>query len=527
MVDTTKKNGSGFAGPSGVMRRRISASPVITLAAALALAGCSSVPDALNPVEWYEGTTDTVGGWFSDDEPQAAGTQANAPTGSDDSNQPFPNLASVPERPTPSTTEEERAAIQQGLVADRDSARYTDSTDASAPAAPPRPRASAPQSAALPASPPPRASVAPPSDTAAVTRSTPPPTVSTPAPAPAPAPTVRSPEPAPAPQQAAAPASSGGETSGLWPRRPVPERESITPMTTGRVSDEDSKVLENPNAPTRALASEPRMPATTEGAAAQANRTPDPTPSQTGRSLDSAGNQATARPTTAPSATTNEGPEITRTLISTRTVQRTADGEVASDTVTRADGTTGPGPSAAAPNAPSPSVAPPPAARSSAPTQQAAAPTPSAPLPATDSAADQSPSVIVDGPALDQYQMGFTGPAYLVGTVNFAHGSSALSADDLDMIRSIASAAQETDAYIRVIGHASARTAEMELANHELVNFQESLARAERVGDALVRAGVPRERVLVEAMSASQPLFYESMPSGEAGNRRAEILFQY
>jgi hypothetical protein len=32
---------------------------------------------------------------------------------------------------------------------------------------------------------------------------------------------------------------------------------------------------------------------------------------------------------------------------------------------------------------------------------------------------------------------------------------------------------------------------------------------------------------VIEAMSASQPLFFESMPSGEAGNRRAEVLFQY
>ena len=30
------------------------------------------MPDALNPVEWYETTTDAVGGWFSDEEEQAA-----------------------------------------------------------------------------------------------------------------------------------------------------------------------------------------------------------------------------------------------------------------------------------------------------------------------------------------------------------------------------------------------------------------------------------------------------------------------
>ena len=539
MVETTMKNGSGFVGPRGTARRRISASPVLTLAAVLMLTGCSSVPDALNPVEWYEGTTDTVGGWFSDEEQQA--TDAS---GASTADKPFPNLASVPERPTPSTTAEERAAIQQGLVADRDSARYTDSADASAPAAAPKPRSSSTQSnsaqsssaqtASLPASPPPRASVspepAPAPDQAAVMRSAPPP-----APAATPSVETSAPEPAPAPQAAPA-ASEGG--SGLWPRRPAPERESITPVTTGKVTDAHSTVKENPNAPTRALASEPRMPASQAGrAAAQA-------PAPSGRSLDSAGNQPTTRPTPPPSATSDAGPEITRTLISTRTVKRTADGEVHSETVTHADGTTTPAPvsstpaaSAAAPNAPSPTVASPtqsqpaparqvpaqPAPAERAPAQQAAAPA----MPAQDNAADQSPSVIVDGATLDQYQMGFTGPAYLVGTVNFAHGSSALSADDLDMIRSIAAAAQETDAYIRVIGHASARTAEMELASHELANFQESMARAERVGQALIQAGVPRERVLVEAMSASQPLFYESMPSGEAGNRRAEILFQY
>ena len=530
MVLTTKKSGSGFVGPSGAARLRIPASPVITLAAVLMLSGCSSVPDALNPVEWYEGTTDTVGGWFSDDEPQADGSSATASSTAD---KPFPNLASVPERPTPSTTEEERAAIQQGLVADRDSARYTDSADASAPAAPPKPRTdSGQQTAALPAAPPPRATVSASgtsaaSAPAAVAKNSPPP----------PAPTVATPPPAPTGSEPAAaasptspPAQSSGETSGLWPHRPAPTRDSITPATTGRVTDAHSVVKENPNAPTRALVSEPRMPATTSGAAAAAARGSAPAPSATGRSLDSAGNQATSRATPAPSASGDEGPEITRQLISTRTVRRTADGAVHSETVTRPDGTTvtASGTAAAAPNAPSPSVETP--STTPMPQQQASAPAmpPAAPpMPASDSATDQSPSVIVDGATLDQYQIGFTGPAYLVGTVNFGHGSAALSADDLDMIRSIASAAQETDAYIRVIGHASARTAEMALANHELVNFQESLARAERVGEALVRAGVPRERVLVEAMSASQPLFYESMPSGEAGNRRAEILFQY
>ncbi len=38
--------------------------------------------------------------------------------------------------------------------------------------------------------------------------------------------------------------------------------------------------------------------------------------------------------------------------------------------------------------------------------------------------------------------------------------------------------------------------------------------------------GVAREKVSVEAAADDQPRFSESMPTGEAGNRRAEIFFR-
>jgi len=44
------------------------------------------------------------------------------------------------------------------------------------------------------------------------------------------------------------------------------------------------------------------------------------------------------------------------------------------------------------------------------------------------------------------------------------------------------------------------------------------------VAQALIKAGVPADRVQIEAVGDSQPIFYESMPKGEAGNRRAEIF---
>jgi outer membrane protein OmpA-like peptidoglycan-associated protein len=38
-----------------------------------------------------------------------------------------------------------------------------------------------------------------------------------------------------------------------------------------------------------------------------------------------------------------------------------------------------------------------------------------------------------------------------------------------------------------------------------------------------VQAGLGREDIGTQGVSDSQPLYYEVMPSGEAGNRRAEI----
>jgi outer membrane protein OmpA-like peptidoglycan-associated protein len=77
---------------------------------------------------------------------------------------------------------------------------------------------------------------------------------------------------------------------------------------------------------------------------------------------------------------------------------------------------------------------------------------------------------------------------------------------------------------VKVIGHSSSRTGDMSVERHLEVIFQKSQARANAVAQALIRAGVPADRVQIEAVGDSQPIFYESMPKGEAGNRRAEIF---
>lgn len=79
---------------------------------------------------------------------------------------------------------------------------------------------------------------------------------------------------------------------------------------------------------------------------------------------------------------------------------------------------------------------------------------------------------------------------------------------------------------VRVVGHSSSRTPNMPLERHLEAVFTKSQERANAVARELIRDGVPASKVLVEAVGDSQPVFYELMPKGEDGNRRAEIFLQ-
>ena len=79
---------------------------------------------------------------------------------------------------------------------------------------------------------------------------------------------------------------------------------------------------------------------------------------------------------------------------------------------------------------------------------------------------------------------------------------------------------------IKVIGHASSRTVNMPVEKHLELIFNKSQQRANAVAQELIHEGVPADKVLVEAVGDSQPIYYESMPKGEEGNRRADIFVQ-
>ena len=113
-------------------------------------------------------------------------------------------------------------------------------------------------------------------------------------------------------------------------------------------------------------------------------------------------------------------------------------------------------------------------------------------------------------------------------TVYFSGDGTTLPASARNQVRDAVAAfrANGGNGTIKVVGHASSRTPNMSVERHLEVIFQKSQARANAVAQALIRAGIPADKVIVEAVGDSQPIYYESMPKGEAGNRRAEIFVQ-
>ncbi len=106
------------------------------------LGACSAVPDAVNPVEWYRGVT----GLFEDDDAQLERAQEQAArqtTPLPGTGKPYPNLATVPNRPQV-TSAAERGKVAAGLAADRENARYAESGSPGAATVDPTPAAAVP-----------------------------------------------------------------------------------------------------------------------------------------------------------------------------------------------------------------------------------------------------------------------------------------------------------------------------------------------------------------------------------------------
>jgi outer membrane protein OmpA-like peptidoglycan-associated protein len=167
-------------------------------------------------------------------------------------------------------------------------------------------------------------------------------------------------------------------------------------------------------------------------------------------------------------------------------------------------------------------------------------------------ALDPSVSNFVSAPILTRYRQASTGGSGVATAVAGANGAVVaasaaamggtaptavvffpgdgvlLSAAARTQIRTAAAAfkAGGGTGSIRVVGHASSRTGNMAVEKHLELIFEKSQKRANAVAQELIRQGVPADHLQIDAVGDSEPVYYESMPKGEEGNRRAEIFVQ-
>ena len=116
---------------------------------------------------------------------------------------------------------------------------------------------------------------------------------------------------------------------------------------------------------------------------------------------------------------------------------------------------------------------------------------------------------------------------YLAETIYFDNGSGVVDYKYYNALKSIAEIAKVNDAVVSVYGYASSRTRNTDPVSHKLANFKVSAERADSVAKVLRKYGVKQERIVIQALSDSMPMYQEVMPEGERLNRRVEIYLTY
>ncbi len=392
--------------------------PLTVVTLVLFLAGCSGVPDAANPVEWYKSAKNVLTGEDAekpgDSEKPANKLVADRDKPAPGAEESIPSLSTVPPRPRISARVE-RENISGGLVADRENARRYSSEvirrqgevdspsrrPAVAPAPPPAPVQLVTEPPKVKAKPKPKPQVA------TVIKKAEAPKLAAPKPTPAP-------DPLPAPRVAAATSTPA----------PAPEAKAPPALPAIKIPDE------TPNAPKLAV----------------------------------------VKPYVPPAGVADLG-----TVIISGSGQRT----VGVSSGQR-----------------------PPPFRSRSVTASGGRPLPS-------------------------LNRAGTSGSYQVATIQFPNGSAKIGARERKILRQVAAQHKRLGGTIRVVGHASSRTRSADMAKHKMINLRISAARADSIAKELVKLGTKAGDINIGAVSDSEPRFHEYMPSGEAGNRRAEIFIDF
>jgi outer membrane protein OmpA-like peptidoglycan-associated protein len=458
---------------------------------ALGTTACSSIPDWVDPTTWVGGGDDSRTALPSQDQ------DADAQSGE------TPDLAAIPDKPEAPSTQAQQQQVAQSLASDRSSTQY--SADAlrggTEPVAAPPPPPPAPE----------------PSDNTKVASSA------------APPPPAPSESDTPAPAKKRANTGVFGSTFDAETEKPVQEANADIDTNTGDITPSTGA------SDTTATAAPPPPPAPTASNLPPAQPSPQqPAPRQQVAMNDTAPAPSVA-PVVAPLPAQQSSGMPTAAQINPTDAQLgfqpssappldpTIGQFVPQPIIARYDQTAGDArmhhPHVAA-EAMMASAAPAPKLKSSGKAM---------------GGPEMSGAVVANLDAINQAPQDAQASAYAnaqglppSSVVFFPGDGTLLNADARLRIRAAVEEfkRQGGAGFIRIVGHASSRTANMPVEKHLEVIFNKSQDRANAVAQEMIRDGVPANRVLVEAVGDSQPVYYESMPKGEDGNRRAEIFLQ-
>ncbi len=504
--------------PTGRPRAR---SAGFALAAAVLLAGCSS----MDPTGLLD--SETV-------QPERTAQPEQADGGTGQAEAEFPQLGEVPEEPErrPSTRAE-RAALQDRLSADRANARYTDQTLRAPEAAPEQPDTGAARESAPDMGSPAAGTKTPRAETrGAETQADKTQAATAPGDSGA-----RAAASGAAETASAGGPSGGGETatpsrneaaasadaqppSGRAPSGGAGTGTGAPEADTGTEPADSAEMPEVPPAPSELTDRDSASAADPSGAASAGGDTQ----AQPGREAEQAGASRASAPEPAQAGQETAQPQPQ--------AERRAEPDTAQTARTASNGAAGNAPTVEINRSQIPQMRP---SRQGEPVQlptrvrrQMGARTAPAEAKSRDVAAQRQQTARLQTPPASPSQVepraDAGGPGQQLAVIYFGHAGAGLDREDRQVLDKVAGLYDKHGGGLRVVGHASSRTATMDMIQHRMVNLDISMRRAENVADALVEAGVPRGEITVEARADRDPAYHEFMPTGEAGNRRAEIF---
>lgn len=115
--------------------------------------------------------------------------------------------------------------------------------------------------------------------------------------------------------------------------------------------------------------------------------------------------------------------------------------------------------------------------------------------------------------------------ALKVAVIQFPRAEAGLDEAGTDILSQVAAYAQQARANVMLFGYSSMN---IELASGGSVRAAAqsiAAARLRAVGVTLAEQGVPIDRIQLVARGNADPVYLETGPSGQAGNRRVEIWF--